>query len=118
MEKIKVEKAEDTDNFELKLPKDDIRNITMLNMKLELDKLVNSYMNIYDEYYSDGSRNSAFLKDLADAILGISAVLEVYARDKKIYARYALEKLNFSKSYIDSCISYFENKLESESSGE
>ncbi len=29
-----------------------------------------------------------------------------------------MEKINFSKSYIDSCISYFENKLESESSGE
>ena len=33
--------------------------------------------------------------DKADAIIGISACLEVYTRDKYIHPSYALEKLNW-----------------------
>ena len=88
------------------------RNITEQHLRNELMKLVNNYMSIYDEYYETGSRDSAFLKDLVDSIIGISAVLEVYVEQKGIHPGYALEKLNFSKSYIESTIRYFERKLE------
>lgn len=40
-------------------------------------------MVVYDEYYSTGSRDSAFLKDLIDGIQGISAILEVYVEQKE-----------------------------------
>lgn len=88
------------------------RNMTKNSLKKELNKILNNYMSVYDEYYETGSRDSAFLKDLVDSLLGISAVLEVYVEHKGIHPRYALEKLNFSKSYIDSCIRFYENKLE------
>lgn len=88
------------------------RKITQSNLIEELYRLSVNYMIIYDEYYETGSRDSAFLKDLVDAILGISACLEVYARDKRIFSEYALERLKNSKSYIDSCISFYERKKE------
>jgi len=90
----------------------DPREMTENNLRRELNTFVDSYMKIYDEYYKTSSRDSAFLKDLADAVLGISAVLEVYARDGKIYPDYVLEKLSNSKSYIDYCIKYYESKME------
>ena len=91
-----------------------IRTLTQNSLHNELNKIETHYMNVYDEYYSKGTRDSAFLKDLVDALQGISAVLEVYVRDKNIHPNYALEKLNWSKSYIDSCIRYFESKGEKE----
>lgn len=88
----------------------DYRDITKLSLQRELNKILNYYMVIYDEYYSTGSRDSAFLKDLVDALIGISAVLEVYVEHKGIHPNYALEKLKFSKSFIDACIRYYEGK--------
>lgn len=90
------------------------REITKNSLERELHNLVNNYMKIYDEYYSTGSRDSAFLKDLTDSIIGISAVLEVYARDNEIHPSYALENLNSSMSYIKTCIRYYERKLDKE----
>lgn len=88
------------------------REMTKRNLKIELNKVAENYMKIYDEYYETCSRDSAFLKDLADAIIGISACLEVYTRDKYIHPSYALEKLESSKHHINTCIDYYENKLE------
>lgn len=88
----------------------DCREMTAKCLTLDLTKLLNNYMAIYDEYYSTGSRDSAFLKDLVDSIKGISACLEVYVEHKGINPGYALEKLNWSKGHIDSCIRYFESK--------
>lgn len=88
----------------------DYRDITKLSLQRELNKILNYYMVIYDEYYSTRSRDSAFLKDLVDSLIGISAVLEVYVEHKGIHPNYALEKLNFSKSFIDACIRYYEGK--------
>lgn len=88
----------------------DYRSMTKSKLMNECYKIINNYMKIYDEYYDTKSRDSAFLKDLVDSLIGISAVLEVYVEDKGIHPSYALEKLNNSKSYIDSCIKYFESK--------
>ena len=88
----------------------DYRSMTKSKLINECYKIINNYMKIYDEYYETGSRDSAFLKDLVDSLIGISAVLEVYVEHKGIHPDYALEKLNNSKSYIDSCIKYFESK--------
>lgn len=86
------------------------REMTQMSLSRELTKIENNYMKIYDEYYSTGSRDSAFLKDLVDGIQGISAVLEVYTEHGKIHPDYAVEKLKNSISYIKATISYFENK--------
>lgn len=88
------------------------REITKNSLSRELNNILNNYMEIYDEYYEIGSRDSAFLKDLVDSLLGISAVLEVYVRDKHIHPNYAVEKLNFSDSYIKSVINFYKSKEE------
>lgn len=87
------------------------RDMTEMSLIQELGKIHNNYMCVYDEYYKIGSRDSAFLKDLVDSLIGISSVLEVYVRDKHIHPDYALEKLKSSKSYIDAAIRYYELKL-------
>lgn len=92
--------------------KEIFRNNTKNSLEKELNKILNNYMAVYDEYYETGSRDSAFLKDLVDALLGISAVLEVYVKHKGIHPGYALEKLNNSKRYINACIRFYESKLE------
>lgn len=90
----------------------DYRELTKNSLKTELDKILNYYMQIYDEYYSTYSRDSAFLKDLVDSLQGISAVLEVYCTYGEINPNYAIEKLKSSRSYINSCINFYEKKQE------
>lgn len=93
------------------------RRMTQESLDTELNKISRYYMSVYDEYYSDnGSRDSAFLKDLVDALQGISAVLEVYVEHKGIHPDYALSKLNNSRSYIDVAIEYYKSKIISEES--
>lgn len=94
------------------------RQQTQNSLKIELNKIERYYMQVYDEYYSSGSRDSAFLKDLVDSLIGISSVLEVYVEHKGINSGYAIEKLNNSRSYINACISYFENKESKEKENE
>lgn len=96
--------------------RDFCREMTRNSLSRELDKILNYYMAIYDEYYSTGSRDSTFLKDLVDGIQGISAVLEVYVEQKGIHPSYAIEKLKFSQSYINSTLRYFESKEENNAS--
>lgn len=91
-----------------------VKEMTRNSLRRELNKIENYYMQVYDEYYETFSRDSAFLKDLVDSIQGISAVLEVYCEHNGIHPSYALEKLNFSMSYIKSCMSYFESKVNEE----
>lgn len=91
--------------------KDIYRMMTMNTLEKELNKILINYMKVYDEYYETNSRDSAFLKDLVDSLQGISAVLEVYTRDNKIHPGYALEKLKWSKSYIESAINFYEERL-------
>lgn len=92
----------------MNIDRDFCRQMTEKGLSRELEKIQYYYMKIYDEYYSDNStRDSAFLKDLVDALKGISAVLEVYVEHNGIYPDYALEKLENSKSYIDAAISYY-----------
>ena len=74
---------------------------------------INNYMEVYRHYYSKNQvRDDAFMKDLADAFIGISAILEVYARNFKIHPNYVLEKLKWSKGIIDSVIRFYEAKDE------
>lgn len=96
------------------MTREELRAMTERSLRRELDKIVYYYMQIYDEYYSTGSRDSAFLKDLVNSIQGIRAILEVYVEYNGVHPNYAIDKLNWSKIYIDSTIRYFENKLESE----
>lgn len=97
-----------------KLSFEELRKMTENSLKNECNKIVNNYLKVYDEYYSTGSRDSAFLKDLVDSLQGISAVLEVYCKYGEINPGYALEKLNYSKGIIESNIRYFKDKLEKE----
>ncbi len=98
------------------IDRDYCREMTKNSLSRELNKILNNYMAIYDEYYSTCSRDSAFLKDLVDSLQGISSVLEVYVEQKGIHPNYAIEKLKWSKSYINATISYFENKEENNAS--
>ena len=90
------------------------RELTKDSLRNELRKILNNYMIIWDEYYKTGSRDSAFLKDLTDSLMGISAVLEVYAEYGEIHPNYAIEKLRNSMSYINTTIKYFERKIKDE----
>lgn len=100
------------------MDKNYFREMTKRSLERELKKILVNYMAIYDEYYSTGSRDSAFLKDLVDSLIGISAVLEVYVEQKEINSNYALDKLKFSQSYINSVIKYFEEKEEKNASSD
>lgn len=86
------------------------REFTKKSLQRQLDILLESYMVVYDEYYETNSRDSAFVKDLVDSLIGICAVTEVYARDGKIHPDYVEEKLTFSKNIINHTIDYFNNK--------
>lgn len=86
------------------------RKWTENGLRNELNKILDNYMQVYDEYYSTHSRDSAFLKDLVDSIQGISAVLEVYCTYGEINPDYAIEKLKSSRSYINCCINFYEEK--------
>ena len=100
----------------MNIDRDFCRQMTELDLGRELGKIKYYYMKIYDEYYSDNNtRDSAFLKDLVNALKGISAVLEVYVEHKGIHPGYALEKLESSKSYINAAIKYYESKIDKES---
>ena len=92
------------------------REATKKSLSRELDKILNYYMAVYDEYYSTCSRDSAFLKDLVDGIQGISAILEVYVEHGGINPSYAIEKLKFAQSYINATLRYFESKEEQNAS--
>ena len=104
--------------FGSNIDRDFFRQNTQNSLNRELNKIEHYYMKIYDEYYSTGSRDSAFLKDLVDSLIGISAVLEVYVEHKGINSGYAVEKLNNSLSYIKNTINYFENKNSKEENNE
>lgn len=94
-----------------KILSEEMEEMTRCSIGKECAKFINNYMEIYRHYYSEKSnRDDAFLKDLADAFIGISAVLEVYARNFEIHPDYVLQKLNNSKSYINTTIDYFKNK--------
>lgn len=91
----------------------EIREYTRISLSNELFKLENNYMKLYDKYHSEETDSDcAFIHDLVDSIKGISAILEVYTRDNKIHPNYALEKLKYSKSIVDSCYGYFKRKSE------
>ena len=85
------------------------RKNTENHLMRELENIVNGYMYVYDEYNKTFSRDSAFLKDATDAIIGIASVLEVYSRDGKMHPNYAIEKLSMSKMLIESALNYYES---------
>lgn len=85
---------------------------TYISMQNDFHDLIENYLEIIKEYHETGSRDSAFLKDAVDSILGIQAVVEVYVRDKEIHPEYAIEKLSFTKRYIEGAIDYYESVLE------
>lgn len=91
----------------------EVRNMTAHSLHLELRNIHASYMAIYDMYYNDSNnRDTVFIKELIDSIVSISAVLEVYSRDRVIHPDYVLEKLKRSRNIIDASMDYFERKGE------
>ena len=94
------------------------RKSTESHLRRELENVVNGYMYAYDEYYKTFSRDSAFLKDATDAIIGIASVLEVYSRDGSIHPKYAVEKLSMSKRMIESALDYYKSLIEEEDEDE
>ena len=81
------------------------------------DNFIRGYMKVYDEFYSkenpeDRDYEDSVIKELADAFIGIEAVIEVYARDGKIHETYVIEKLNSSIRTLSWVISYYSQKRE------
>ena len=99
---------------------DEIKAFTMSSLNASLDNIYTCYSKIYDMYHSDGDvdRDVYFIHDLVDAIKGIEAILEVYARDNYIHPGYACEKLKYSYNNIKCIYNYFENKLKKENNNE
>ena len=91
---------------------------TESHLRSELEDIINGYMYVYDEYYKTFSRDSAFLKDATDAIIGIASVLKVYSRDGSIHPKYAVEKLSMSKRLIESALDYYKSLIEEENEDE
>lgn len=90
---------------------EELKQMTLNKLRNAFDEIEMAYSNIYDKYHSsEGTRDDCFLHDLVDSIQGINSVLYVYDRDGEINSGYALEKLKYSKSIIDSTIKYFESK--------
>ena len=91
----------------------EVRNMTAHSLHLELRNIHESYMTIYDMYYNDSNnRDTVFIKELIDSIVSISAILEVYARERVIHPDYVLEKLKRSRNIINAAMDYFERKGE------
>lgn len=98
---------------------EDLKYMTMTSLTRSLTNIYNCYSIIYDMYHSqDCDRDAVFIHDLADAIKGIEAVLEVYTRDKHIHPSYACEKLHYLYSNIKHVHDYFESKLKKENKNE
>lgn len=92
---------------------EELKTMTLNKLERAFEEIKIAYSNIYDRYHSnEGTRDDAWLHDLVDSIQGIDSVLYVYDRDGEINSGYALEKLKYSKSIIDSTIKYFEEKEE------
>ena len=98
----------------------EIKAFTMSSLNASLDNIYACYSKIYDLYHnnSDVDRDVYFIHDLVDAIKGIEAILEVYARDNYIHPGYACEKLKYSYNNIKCIYNYFENKLKKENNNE
>lgn len=91
----------------------EVRNMTAHSLQFELRNIYENYMTIYDMYYNDSNnRDTVFIKELIDSIVSISAVLEVYSRERIIHPDYVLEKLKRSRNIIETTINYFERKGE------
>ena len=91
----------------------EVRNMTAQSLQFELRNIYENYMTIYDMYYNDSNnRDTVFIKELIDSIVSISAVLEVYSRERIIHPDYVLEKLKRSRNIIETTINYFERKGE------
>ena len=100
-------------NREDLLNHDYCKKLTMLEMDKNYEALRNGYIYIYDIAYSAGDhqRDALFLKELADAMIGISAVIEVAARQNMdIHPNYVREKLIHSKRLIDATLDYYNTK--------
>ena len=99
--------------------KEELKELTMKSLTTSLTNIYNCYEKIYDMYHSkDCDRDAVFIHDLADALKGIEAVLEVYTRDNYIHPSYACEKLSRSYDNIKYIHDYFENKLKEENEDE
>ena len=97
----------------------ELKDITMTSLTKSLTNIYNCYEKIYDMYHSENcDRDAVFIHDLVDAIKGIEAILEVYARDNYIHPGYACGKLKYSYNNIKCIYNYFENKLKKENNNE
>lgn len=93
------------------------RKLAENSLTKALDRIHENYMKIYDEYNDTMSRDSAFLKDTVDSILGVDALTYVYTRDKKLHPSYAIEKLNSSINKLEGAKEYYEAVLKEMNEG-
>lgn len=87
------------------------RGATEKYLTTTLDRILKNYMEIYDEYYDTLSKETDILKEVADSILGVDAILNVYTRYKGIHPSFAIEKLNLSINKLEGAKEYYEAVL-------
>lgn len=76
-----------------------------------------SYLAVYDMAEDPENTDAKFIKEIANLLLPISAVMEVYTRDQYIEPAYALEKLKHAQMLLNHHIRYWEKKAEENING-
>lgn len=91
----------------------DFREMTKASLQDCLDRILDTYMKLYDIEHSDKEydRNAVELKEIIDWIDILTAPSYVYARDGQVNESYVLEKLNRIRNNLNYKIRYYEEEL-------
>lgn len=87
----------------------DYKQLAMDSLERTLANIKRSYGVIYDMV--EENRDVVFIKEFADIIIQVSALMEVYARDGKVHPGYALDKVTMVKIYAENHAKYWEERL-------
>ena len=89
----------------------DYKEMTRASLQDCLDRVLQTYMTLYDMEHSSNDKEAIFLKETIDLIDTLTSPAYVYARDKYINEGYVLEKLKRVRNNLDWTIKYYEEKL-------
>lgn len=93
------------------------RKLAENSLTKALDRILKNYMEIYDKHYDTPSEETDILKDAANSILGVDAILNVYTRAKEIHPGYAIGRLNYSIYKLECALRYYEKVLKEMNEG-
>ena len=90
-------------------------NMQMSNFNRMLKELSESYSYLVGQrlYTDNMPRDEYMVYDMMDMLIHLNALLNE-ASSGKIYPDYAIEKLTRMKSYVDTTLNYFQNKIQNQ----